>query len=220
MSTPHRIDVHQHVVPPFWRSSCPITARSLGQPIPPWSPESAIAFMDSLRNPFRETGCQTNVAAGSAQMVKAGFVRHIGLSEVNAQTLRRAAAVHPISDLQIEYSLLSRGIEQRSCRLRASWGLASPPMASCRAVCSPAIGQPAFAVTVRLPKVQPAFPGRQPGAQPRPCRGVAKSRRPPGHRGLAGGHLMGAIAGKDIVPLVGARSRSGWPKRSTRSRSS
>ncbi|WP_211453957.1 aldo/keto reductase [Collimonas antrihumi] len=46
-----------------------------------------------------------------ADMVKAGYVRHIGLSEVGAQTLRRAQAVHPISDLQIEYSLMSRGIE-------------------------------------------------------------------------------------------------------------
>ena len=46
-----------------------------------------------------------------ADMVKAGYVRHIGLSEVGAHTLRRAASVHPIVDLQIEYSLLSRGIE-------------------------------------------------------------------------------------------------------------
>jgi aryl-alcohol dehydrogenase-like predicted oxidoreductase len=46
-----------------------------------------------------------------ADMVKAGYVRHIGLSEVGAETIRRAAAVHPISDLQIEYSLISRGIE-------------------------------------------------------------------------------------------------------------
>jgi aryl-alcohol dehydrogenase-like predicted oxidoreductase len=46
-----------------------------------------------------------------AEMVKAGYVRHIGLSEVGVGTLRRAAAVHPISDLQIEYSLISRGIE-------------------------------------------------------------------------------------------------------------
>jgi len=48
-----------------------------------------------------------------ADMVKAGFVRHIGLSEVGADTLRRAAAVHAICDLQIEYSLISRGIEAR-----------------------------------------------------------------------------------------------------------
>ncbi|MES2033835.1 MAG: aldo/keto reductase [Pseudomonadota bacterium] len=48
-----------------------------------------------------------------AEMVQAGYVRHIGLSEVGADTIRRAAAVHPISDLQIEYSLISRGIEDR-----------------------------------------------------------------------------------------------------------
>src|SRR6266403_2961949 len=48
-----------------------------------------------------------------ADMVKAGYVRHIGLSEIGAETLRRAAAVHPNNDLQIEYSLISRGIEDR-----------------------------------------------------------------------------------------------------------
>jgi aryl-alcohol dehydrogenase-like predicted oxidoreductase len=46
-----------------------------------------------------------------AELVEAGWVRHIGLSEVGSDTLRRAAAVHPIADLQIEYSLISRGIE-------------------------------------------------------------------------------------------------------------
>ena len=45
------------------------------------------------------------------EMVAAGHVRHVGLSEVGAGTLRRAHAVHPVSDLQIEYSLISRGIE-------------------------------------------------------------------------------------------------------------
>jgi aryl-alcohol dehydrogenase-like predicted oxidoreductase len=47
-----------------------------------------------------------------AELVEAGYVRHIGLSEVGADTIRRAAAVHPISDVQIEYSLISRGIEE------------------------------------------------------------------------------------------------------------
>jgi aryl-alcohol dehydrogenase-like predicted oxidoreductase len=47
-----------------------------------------------------------------AELVQAGYVRHIGLSEVGAETLRRAAAVHPICDLQIEYSLMARGIEE------------------------------------------------------------------------------------------------------------
>ena len=54
-----------------------------------------------------------------AEMVEAGYVRHIGLSEVGADTIRRAQSVHPISDLQIEYSLISRGIEDEilpTCR--------------------------------------------------------------------------------------------------------
>ena len=54
-----------------------------------------------------------------ADMIKAGYVRHIGLSEVGADTIRRAHKVHPIVDLQIEYSLISRGIEQEilpTCR--------------------------------------------------------------------------------------------------------
>jgi pyridoxine 4-dehydrogenase len=52
-------------------------------------------------------------------MIKAGHVRYVGLSEAGAETVRRACAVHPIADLQIEYSLISRGIEERilpTCR--------------------------------------------------------------------------------------------------------
>jgi aryl-alcohol dehydrogenase-like predicted oxidoreductase len=48
-----------------------------------------------------------------AEMVQAGYLRHIGLSEVGPETIRRAAAVHPIADLQIEYSLVSRGPEAK-----------------------------------------------------------------------------------------------------------
>ena len=54
-----------------------------------------------------------------ADLIKAGYVRHIGLSEVGADTIRRAAAVHPIADLQIEYSLVTRTIEDKilpTCR--------------------------------------------------------------------------------------------------------
>ena len=46
-----------------------------------------------------------------AEMIEAGFVRYLGLSEVGAATIRRAHAVHPVTALQIEYSLMSRGIE-------------------------------------------------------------------------------------------------------------
>ena len=54
-----------------------------------------------------------------AELIEAGHVRHIGLSEMGAETIRRAHAVHPIVDLQIEYSLISRGIEDEilaTCR--------------------------------------------------------------------------------------------------------
>ncbi len=54
-----------------------------------------------------------------ADMVKAGYVKHIGLSEVGSDTIRRASAIHSICDLQIEYSLISRGMEQsllKTCR--------------------------------------------------------------------------------------------------------
>jgi aryl-alcohol dehydrogenase-like predicted oxidoreductase len=60
---------------------------------------------------------------GIAELVKAGWVRAIGLSEVGADTIRRASAVHPISDLQIEYSLISRGPETAIFPLLAELGI-------------------------------------------------------------------------------------------------
>jgi aryl-alcohol dehydrogenase-like predicted oxidoreductase len=54
-----------------------------------------------------------------AELIEAGYVRYVGLSEVGVETIRRAAATHPVVDLQIEYSLISRGIEREilpACR--------------------------------------------------------------------------------------------------------
>jgi len=48
-----------------------------------------------------------------AEMVQAGYVRYIGLSEVGVETIARAQAVHPICDLQIEYAVVTRGIEKQ-----------------------------------------------------------------------------------------------------------
>src|SRR5678815_4629233 len=56
-------------------------------------------------------------------LVKAGYVRAIGLSEVGADTIRRAHAVHPIADLQIEYSIISRGPESRIFPLLSELGI-------------------------------------------------------------------------------------------------
>jgi aryl-alcohol dehydrogenase-like predicted oxidoreductase len=59
-----------------------------------------------------------------AEMIQAGYVRHIALSEVGPETIRRAAAVHPIVDLQIEYSLISRNPEQAIFPVVEEQGLA------------------------------------------------------------------------------------------------
>lgn len=58
-----------------------------------------------------------------AELIQSGHVRHIGLSEVNGDTLRRAHAVHPVSDVQIEYSMISRGIENGLLRTARELGV-------------------------------------------------------------------------------------------------
>jgi aryl-alcohol dehydrogenase-like predicted oxidoreductase len=58
-----------------------------------------------------------------AELVQAGFVRHVGLSEVGPETVRRAQAVHPVADLQIEYSLVSRGPEAKIFPALAALGV-------------------------------------------------------------------------------------------------
>jgi aryl-alcohol dehydrogenase-like predicted oxidoreductase len=60
-----------------------------------------------------------------ADLVKAGYVRHIGLSEVGVETIRRAHRVHPICDLQIEYSLASRGPEADIFPVLAELGISA-----------------------------------------------------------------------------------------------
>ncbi|MBL8893834.1 MAG: aldo/keto reductase [Rhizobiales bacterium] len=60
-----------------------------------------------------------DVVGTIGDLIKAGFVRHIGLSEMGSETIRRASKVHSIADLQIEYSIISRGIETdilKTCR--------------------------------------------------------------------------------------------------------
>jgi len=59
-----------------------------------------------------------------AELVQAGYVRHIGLSEAGADTIRRANAVHPIVDVQLEYSLVSRNIESEILPVLSELGIA------------------------------------------------------------------------------------------------
>lgn len=59
-----------------------------------------------------------------AEMIQAGYVRQLGLSEVGPTTIRRAHAVHPVADVQLEYSLLSRGVEQHILPTTRELGIA------------------------------------------------------------------------------------------------
>jgi aryl-alcohol dehydrogenase-like predicted oxidoreductase len=145
-----------------------------------------------------------------AEMVEAGYARHIGLSEAGAETVRRAHAVHPISDLQIEYSLLSRGIEAAilpTCR-ELGIGLTAYGVLSRGLLSGHWSKERADALTPRDFRASaPRFTGENLDrnlALVEALRSLAETK------GATAAQL--AIAwvssrGDDIVPLVGARTR-------------
>jgi aryl-alcohol dehydrogenase-like predicted oxidoreductase len=141
-----------------------------------------------------------------AEMVKAGYVRHVGLSEVGVETIRRAASVHPISDLQIEYSILSRGIEARilpTCRDLGigitAYGVLSRGLISGHWAKEPSARDP----RERFPRFTSPNLEHNLGL-------VESLRAVAGERGVTVAQLAiawVAAQGNDIVPLVGARRR-------------
>jgi aryl-alcohol dehydrogenase-like predicted oxidoreductase len=139
-----------------------------------------------------------------AELVQAGYVRAIGLSEVGPETIRRAHAVHPISDLQIEYSLISRGPEDRIFPLLAELGIA----VTAYGVLSRGLlagSRPTGARDMRAHL--PRFTGEN---GERNQRLVGALGRLAGARGISPSQL--AIAwvlarGSSIVPVIGARTR-------------
>jgi aryl-alcohol dehydrogenase-like predicted oxidoreductase len=142
-----------------------------------------------------------------AEMVQAGYVRYIGLSEVGPQTIRAAAAVHPICDLQIEYSLISRGIEAdilATCR-QLGIGITAYGVLS-RGLISGHWQQGASSSTDFRTR-SPRFQGEN---AERNLALVEKLRAVAREKGVSVAQL--AIAwvtaqGEDIVPLIGARQR-------------
>jgi aryl-alcohol dehydrogenase-like predicted oxidoreductase len=60
-----------------------------------------------------------------ADLIKAGYVKHVGLSEVGAETIRRAHAVHPVVDVQLEYSIASRSPEAKIFPVLAELGISA-----------------------------------------------------------------------------------------------
>ncbi|MFF5295957.1 aldo/keto reductase [Paractinoplanes globisporus] len=141
-------------------------------------------------------------------MIDEGYVRYVGLSEVGADTIRRAHAVHPIADLQIEYSLLSRAVEPSVLPALRELG----------------IGLTAYGVLGRglisghWNADRAAGPGDMRGMSPRFSAGnvehnltlVDALRRIAEAKGCTVAQLAiawVAAQGDDIVPLAGARTR-------------
>ncbi len=143
-----------------------------------------------------------------AEMVKAGHVRFIGLSEVGPETIRRAVAVHPIADLQIEYSLVSRGIESSilpTCRALGigltAYGVLSRGLISGHWQAGAQAGRGDFRASI------PRFQGEN---LEKNLALVEEIKRIADARGATVAQV--AIAwvlsrGDDVVPLIGARRR-------------
>ncbi|MEK0083726.1 aldo/keto reductase [Benzoatithermus flavus] len=143
-----------------------------------------------------------------ADLIRAGYVRHLGLSEAGAGTIRRAHAVHPVAQLQIEYSLMTRGIEAAilpTCRELGigvtAYGVLSRGLLSGRLAAGTTLGADDF--RTRAPRFQGENLARN-------LELVEALRRIAVEKGATPAQL--AIAwvlsrGEDIVPLVGARRR-------------
>lgn len=139
------------------------------------------------------------------RMVEAGYVRHIGLSEVGPETIRRAAAVHPIVDLQIEYSLVSRSAETKIFPALEELGIgvtAYGVLSRGLLTASQLVGK--SDIRMHLPR----FKGDN-LTKNQPL--VARLRQIAADKGVTAAQLAIAWAlakGKSIVPVIGARTRA------------
>ncbi len=141
-----------------------------------------------------------------AEMIDAGFVRYAGLSEMGAETIRRAHAVHPISALQIEYSLMSRGIEREILPVVRELGIGVTAYGILsRGLLSPDTARPGPAdPRARFPRFHDGNLARNLGL-------LAALEKLAGERGTTTAQLAIAWAasrGSDIIPLIGTKRRS------------
>jgi aryl-alcohol dehydrogenase-like predicted oxidoreductase len=142
-----------------------------------------------------------------ADMIKAGWIRHIGLSEVGSDTLRRAHAVHPIVDLQIEYSLLARGIESdilKTCR-ELGIGITAYGVLSRGLISGHWSKDRSAAQDFR--QMSPRFQGANLDANLALVDSLRAIAAEVGASPAQVAIAWVAAQGKDIVPLVGARRR-------------
>jgi aryl-alcohol dehydrogenase-like predicted oxidoreductase len=141
-----------------------------------------------------------------AEMIEAGYVRYLGLSEMGPETIRRAHAAHPVSGLQIEYSLMSRGIETailptvRELGIGVTaYGIMSRGLLSASSARAISDGDP----RVRFPRFQGENLQRNLGL-------VAALEQIADQRGVTTAQLAVAWVlsrGADIIPLIGTKRR-------------
>ena len=162
-------------------------------------------YIDIYRPARLDPGIPIEDTVGAiADMIRKGYVRHLGLSEVSAETVRRANAVHPVVDLQIEYAVVTRMIEKKILpALRelgvgiTAYGVLSRGLISAATVAGGTSERPFF----------PRFVGENLKRNEKLVRALADIA---GKRGVSVAQLAIAWAlsrGDDIVPLVGARRR-------------
>jgi aryl-alcohol dehydrogenase-like predicted oxidoreductase len=142
-----------------------------------------------------------------AELVKAGYVRYISLSEVGADTIRRAVKIHPITDLQIEYALVSRTPEATIIPALAEHGIAM----TAYGVLSRGMltGSKPGAGDVRAH--MPRFTGDNAEKNQALVEALAQLARDkgvtPAQLAIAWVRAKGAAHGVTIVPTLGARNR-------------
>jgi aryl-alcohol dehydrogenase-like predicted oxidoreductase len=143
-----------------------------------------------------------------AECVEAGWVRHVGLSEVGPDTLRRASAVHPICDLQIEYALTTRNIERAVLPACRELGIGLTVYGVFARGLLTAGWQPGEAAPGDYRTAAPRFQGEAGVNNLQVAARIAEVAQ--GFGLTAGQVLLGWVLGQgeDIVPLVGARKPS------------
>jgi aryl-alcohol dehydrogenase-like predicted oxidoreductase len=141
-----------------------------------------------------------------AEMIEAGYVRHLGLSEMGADTIRRAHAVHPVRALQIEYSLMSRGIEAEILPVLRELGIS----VTAYGILSRGLLN---RETARLAEgdLRARFPRFQGGNLERNLELLDALEKIAEQRGVSTAQLAFAwvaAQGEDIIPLIGTKRRT------------
>ena len=140
-----------------------------------------------------------------AEMIEAGWVRAIGLSEVGPETIRRAHAVHPIADVQLEWSLVSRSLEAKILPLVRELGIGVTAYgALSRGLLTGSAPAAQGDLRAHLPRFAPQNLERNRELVERLRTLAAEKHCSPAQLAIA----WSLSRGEDVVPVIGARTRA------------